>query len=155
MASRCTNVLPCGLPKHSHSHVTPGHDPPPCHTYIYIDNYTDQRLILLTTISCHLSAIQWVTKMLINMFRQSRCLIRDALLVIFLNGYVTGMTEMTKEMESRTWEELVEVYRSVVIPVICVIFNEDVLWIVARLISIGLSGNIWVVNWKQNDYCIF
>jgi hypothetical protein len=40
--------------------------------------------------------------MLINMFRQSRCLIRDALLVIFLNGYVTGMTEMTKEMESRT-----------------------------------------------------
>jgi hypothetical protein len=38
----------------------------------------------------------------INVFRQSRCLIRDALLVIFLNGYVTGMTEMTKEMESRT-----------------------------------------------------
>ena len=28
--------------------------------------------------------------------------IRDALLVIFLNGYVTGMTEMTKKMESRT-----------------------------------------------------
>jgi len=27
---------------------------------------------------------------------------RDALLVIFLNGYVTGMTEMTKKMESRT-----------------------------------------------------
>ncbi len=27
--------------------------------------------------------------------------IRDALLVIFLNGYVTGMTEMTKKMESR------------------------------------------------------
>ena len=25
-----------------------------------------------------------------------------ALLVIFLNGCVTGMTEMTKEMESRT-----------------------------------------------------
>ena len=22
-----------------------GHDPPPCHTYIYMDNYTDQRLI--------------------------------------------------------------------------------------------------------------
>jgi len=41
--------------------------------------------------------------------------------VIFLNGYVTGMTEMTKEMESRTWEELTEVYRSVVILVICVI----------------------------------
>ncbi len=28
--------------------------------------------------------------------------IRDAFLVIFLNGYVTGMTEMTKKMESRT-----------------------------------------------------
>jgi len=37
---------------------------------------------------------------------------------------------------------LAEVYRSVVILVICVMFNEDVLWIVARLISIGLSGNI-------------
>ena len=74
MASRCTNVLPCGLPKHNHSHAAPGHDPPPCHTYIYIDNYTDQSLILLTTISCHLSAIQWITKMPINVFRQSRCL---------------------------------------------------------------------------------
>ena len=77
-------------------------DPSPCHTYIYIDNYTDQSLKVLTTISCLLGAIQRITKMLINMFRQSRCLIRDALLVIFLNGYVTGMTEMTKEMESRT-----------------------------------------------------
>jgi hypothetical protein len=27
--------------------------------------------------------------------------IRDALVVIFLDGYVTGMTEMTKQMESR------------------------------------------------------
>ena len=26
---------------------------------------------------------------------------RDALLVIFLNGYVTGMTEMKKKTESR------------------------------------------------------
>ena len=47
---------------------------PPCHTYIYIDKNTDQSLILLTTISCHLSAIQWITKMPINAFRQSRCL---------------------------------------------------------------------------------
>ena len=47
---------------------------PPCHTYIYIDKNTDQSLILLTTISCLLSAIQWITKMPINMFRQSRCL---------------------------------------------------------------------------------
>ena len=81
------------------------HDPPPCHTYIYMDNYTDQSLKVLTTISCLLSVIQRITKMPINMFRQSLCLIRDALLVIFLNGYVTGMTgmtEMTKEMESRT-----------------------------------------------------
>ena len=38
----------------------------------------------------------------INMSRQSQCQICDALLVIFLNGYVTGMTEMTKKMESRT-----------------------------------------------------
>ena len=28
--------------------------------------------------------------------------VRDALLAIFLNRYVTGMTEMTKKMESRT-----------------------------------------------------
>ena len=28
--------------------------------------------------------------------------ILDAFLVIFLDGYVTGMTEMTEEMESRT-----------------------------------------------------
>ena len=35
--------------------------------------------------------------------------IRDAFLVISLNGYVTGMTEMTKEMESRPLEELSEV----------------------------------------------
>ena len=53
---------------------TGGHDPSPCHTYIYIDNYTDQSLILLTTISCLLSAIQCITKMPINVFRQSRCL---------------------------------------------------------------------------------
>src|SRR6056300_1742200 len=50
------------------------HDPPPCHTYIYIDNHTDQPLTLLTTISCLLSAIQWIIKMPINVFRQSRCL---------------------------------------------------------------------------------
>jgi hypothetical protein len=31
---------------------TGGHDPPHCHTYIYIDNYKDQFLALLTTISC-------------------------------------------------------------------------------------------------------
>ena len=37
---------------------------------------------------------------------------------------------------------MTEVYGLVVILVICVMFNEDVLWIVARLISIGLSGNI-------------
>ena len=123
IASRCTNVLPCGLPKHNHSHVTPGHDPPPCHTYIYIDKNTDQYLKVLTTISCLLGVIQRITKMPINVFRQSRCLIRDALLVIFLNVYVTGMTEMTKKMESRTWEELSEVYRSVVILVICVIWR--------------------------------
>ena len=76
-------------------------EPPPCHTYIYTYSNTDQSLIVLTTISCLLGAIQRITKMPINMFRQSQCLIRDALLVIFLNGYVTGMTEMTKEMESR------------------------------------------------------
>ena len=40
-----------------------GHDPPPCHMYIYIDNYTDQYLAALTTISCLLGAIQWFTKM--------------------------------------------------------------------------------------------
>ena len=31
------------------------HDPPPCHTYIYIDKNTDQCLTALTTISCLLS----------------------------------------------------------------------------------------------------
>jgi len=45
----------------------------------------------------------------------------DVLLVIFLNGYVT---EMTKEIENRTREELAEVYRSVVILVICVMGCE-------------------------------
>ena len=44
------------------------------HMYTYIDNYTYQSLILLTTISCLLGAIQWITKMPINVFRQSRCL---------------------------------------------------------------------------------
>ena len=34
---------------------TGGHDPPPCHTYIYIDKNTDQYLAALTTISCLLS----------------------------------------------------------------------------------------------------
>ena len=53
---------------------TGGHDPPPCHTYICIGSYTDQSLELLTTISCLLDAIQWITKMPINVFRQSRCL---------------------------------------------------------------------------------
>ena len=45
---------------------------------------------------------------------------RDSLLVIFLSGHVTGTTEMTKKMESRTCEELSEVYRLAVILVICV-----------------------------------
>jgi hypothetical protein len=45
----------------------------------------------------------------------------DVLLVNFLNGYVT---EMTKEIESRTREELAEVYRSVVILAICVMGCE-------------------------------
>ena len=35
------------------------------------------------------------------------------------------MTEMTKKMESRTWEELPEVYRLAVILVICVIGAVD------------------------------
>jgi hypothetical protein len=61
----------------------------------------------------------------INVFRQSQCLIRDALLVIFLKGYVTGMTEMTKKLESRTLEELAEVYRLAVILVICVTFKAN------------------------------
>jgi hypothetical protein len=56
------------------THMPHRHGPPPCHTYIYTHNYTDQCLTLLTTISCHLSAIQWITKMPINVFRQSRCL---------------------------------------------------------------------------------
>ena len=54
--------------------------------------------------------------------------IRDALLVIFLDGYVTGMTgmtEMTKKMESRTCEGLPEVYRLAVILVICVIGGSN------------------------------
>ena len=50
---------------------------------------------------------------------------RDALLVIFLNEYVTRMTEMTKKMESRTLEVLPEVYRLAVILVICVIFKAS------------------------------
>jgi hypothetical protein len=37
---------------------------------------------------------------------------------------------------------MTEVYGLVVILVICVIFNEGVLWIMAGLISQGLSGNI-------------
>ena len=41
--------------------------------------------------------------------------------MILLNGCVTGMTEMTKEMESPTSEQMTEVYGSVVILVICVI----------------------------------
>ena len=94
---------------------------PPCHTYIYIDKNTDQSLILLTTISCHLSAIQWITKMPINAFRQSRCLNTSESICDLFKSCVTGMTEMTKKMESRTWEELPEVYRLAVILVICVI----------------------------------
>ena len=38
--------------------------------------------------------------------------------VVFLNECVTGMTEMTKEMESRTLEQMTKVYRLAVIPVI-------------------------------------
>jgi hypothetical protein len=38
---------------------------------------------------------------------------------------MTGMTEMTKKMKSRTREELPEVYRLAVILVICVIFKAD------------------------------
>ena len=59
---QCTVLV---YPRAYHSIASPmgRRAPPPCHTYIYIDNYTDQRLILLTTISCHLSAIQWITKM--------------------------------------------------------------------------------------------
>ena len=43
--------------------------------------------------------------------RQSRCLIRDALFVIFLSGYVTGMTEMTKKMEvvyEKNWQRFMD-----------------------------------------------
>ena len=109
------------------------HDPPPCHTYIYIDNYTDQCLTLLTTIGYLLVSIQWVTKMSINAFRQSQWLMLDALLVIFLNGYVT---EMTKEIESRTREELAEVYRSVVILVICVMGCE---WRRYKFLSLSIA----------------
>ena len=81
---------------------TGGHDPPPCHTYIYIDKNTDQSLTLLTTISCLLDAIQWITKMPINVFRQSRCLNTSDSICDLFKRCVTGMTEMTKEMESRT-----------------------------------------------------
>ena len=38
---------------------------------------------------------------------------------------MTGMTEMTKKIESRTLEELAEVYRLAVILVICVIFKAN------------------------------
>ena len=45
--------------------------------------------------------------------------------MIFLNGCVTGMTEMTKERESRTLEQMTEVYGLAVILVICIIFKAD------------------------------
>ena len=54
--------------------VRVGMSPPLPHVYVYIDKNTDQSLTLLTTISCLLSAIQGITKMPINVFRQSRCL---------------------------------------------------------------------------------
>jgi hypothetical protein len=41
--------------------------------------------------------------------------------MIFLNGCVTGMAEMTKGMESRTREQMTEVYGLAIILVICVI----------------------------------
>jgi len=44
--------------------------------------------------------------------------------VIFLKGYVTGMTEITKEMESRMFGQMAEVYRLAVILVICVMGGE-------------------------------
>ena len=106
---------------------------PPCRTYICIDKNTDQCLTLLTAIGYLLFLIQWFTEISINAFRQSRCLMLDVLLVIFLNGYVT---EMTKEIESRTREELAEVYRSVVILVICVMGCE---WRRYKFLSLSIA----------------
>ena len=81
---------------------TGGHDPPPL-PHVYIHGQLHRSVFeSVNHYQLSLGAIQRITKMPINVFRQSLCLIRDALLVIFLNGYVTGMTEMTKEMESRT-----------------------------------------------------
>ena len=42
--------------------------------------------------------------------------------MIFIDGYVSGVTEMTKKMESRTFEEFPEVYK---LAAICVIFKEN------------------------------
>ena len=59
---------------------TGGHDLPPCHTYIYIDKNTDQSLILLTTINCHLNAHKHVSaKPVPNVMR--------GCLISFLMGY--------------------------------------------------------------------
>ena len=45
---------------------------------VYKSSLTPQwhkwQLIVVNKISCHLCAIQWITKMPINVFRQSRCL---------------------------------------------------------------------------------
>ena len=64
-------------------------------------------------------------------------LMRDALLVSFLIGQATGMTEMTeitKKMESRTLEEWPEVYRPVAYQIFyclqlyCKFFGESWPW---------------------------
>ena len=64
------------------------------------------------------------------------------------------MTEMTKEMESRTWEQMTEVYGLAVILVICVIGVSEfqmglILLFIWVYICLQFFGQNWWGNWNM------
>ena len=117
-----------------------------------IDFYTNQCLTLLTAIRCLFGVIHWATEMPINVFRRSRCLNMSDSICDFLRERVTRMTEMTKKMESRKWEQMTEVYRLAVICLVWVTCQTCLTASINKLYHIILChyvSYLLVWNWCQ------
>ena len=127
----------------SHQNVTPwqfhwpGHEPPPVPTYIYTGCYTDWVRTVVTTISCRLGQSNGSLK----------CPFAGEVTVgVHSEGvdipiplrWMTKMTRMIRNLKSRPWEWLAEVYGNLVIAVILVIEGVD--RAVIRKAAITLDG---------------
>ena len=95
------------------------HGPPPVPTYIYTVCHTDWVRTLVTTISCPLGQSN-VSLTCPFAGAVTACVHNEGVDIFIPLRWMTKMTRMTRNLKSRPWEWLAEVYGNLVIVVILV-----------------------------------